>query len=235
MPVKPRRTRKVKKVDRSLNPLQKRAVRKIAKKELDSREEFKQFSKSVAATPVTDGVGGEFLSQLTEMTQNVGDNARVGDEVYISSIKLQCLFSMQTGVNSTEFCHFRLIVFQYKAHDDTPSISELLLTSNLNGGTTYGTYSAYNIDYKPIYHVLLDKVVRCEYGVPNASNYGNTGLLTQHKTYNIPLKYAKRKIQFKSASTNANNAIWLLVTTNLGNITSNPVFGYQCSIRYTDS
>lgn len=228
-----RRFRRFKK--KCLTKCQSKAVAKIAKKVLHTRQEFKQHAESVAETEVYDGIVGVLQNHLTSITQNLGDTTRTGDEIYIERIELMMNFTMAPTAAGTQYCHFRVIVFQYFSNDDSPSIAELFLTSNLNGGVEYGTYSAFNIDNKPVYRVLLDKMVRCEYGNPNSVNWGNTGLLTQFRRWNVPLRRAVRKIQYRTASDNANNGIWIMVTTNLAGITDNPAAGYQCNILYTDS
>lgn len=219
----------------ALSKKQKKAIKKEIKQAMDKENEFKQYSKSQALTGVYAGTAGSFLVNLTDLTQNTTDAGRVGDEMYLERIELLMNFTVGLGATSTEYCHFRVFVFQYKAHDDTPTISEMLLTSALNGGSDYGTYSSYNIDYKPTYHVLLDKTVRCEAGTPSANNYGTTGQITQHRRYIVPLKYCKRKIQFKTGATTQNNGIWMIVTTNLASVTSQPSVGYNVSVRYTDN
>lgn len=213
----------------------KREVRSLVSKGLARNEESKQYSGSLGPGPVYDGVGGVIVAQLTNMAQGVADNQRVGDEATLKWIRVHMFFSNQSGATANPYTFFRVLIFQYHRSDNAPLIAEMLLVSNSNGGNTYGTFSSRNIDYLGIYNVLYDKTVTTIQGAANAANYGANSKYAQELMIRVPLKYAKKKLQYLAASTTATNGIWIMITTGQGTIATDPIVSYTTTVGFTDS
>lgn len=219
---------------KALAPKAKRQVRSIVKSEMKKQTEYKQYSVSQSPVGVYDGTVGVNLINVTLITQGVADNNRVGDEINLKWIEVKMFLYNNTSATANAYTFFRVIIFQYNYFNNAPKIDELLLTSAANGGTTYGTFSSRNIDYLNTYHVLYDKTVKTVLGVPNASNYASNEAYVKSLNIRVPLKFAKKKIQYLAASTSPANGIWMLITTGQGTVASDPVVSYNVSTGFTD-
>lgn len=213
----------------------KREVRSLISKGISRNAESKQHSVSVAPGIVFDGAGGVIISQLTNMAQGVADNQRVGDEATLKWLRVHMFFSNQAGATANPYTFFRVVIFQYHRSDNAPQIAELFLVSSANGGATYGTFSSRNIDYMGIYNVLYDKTIKTVQGAANAANYGANSSYAQELQIRVPLKYAKRKIQYLAASTTSTNGIYILITTGQVSTATDPVTAYTATVGFTDS
>lgn len=226
-----------KKEDKSLTQQQKKAVRKVARKVLKSNVEYKQYGVAVGATSVYDGVAGMFTTKMTNMSQGLLDNNRVGDEINIKSIHVRGLLTAPYGATTNSSVTFRLFVVQYKQNEaiQAPTIGDMLLQSNANEGADYGTFSSRNIDQLGVYHVLYDRLHTLVTGNANANNYGQPNS-EKHFQFKVPMKYLKRKIQFIAAGNNATNGIWFIATTNrTTKAGGNPQITVNWDISFTDA
>lgn len=127
--------------------------------------------------------------------------------------------------------------FQYKQDDQlvSPLLSGLVLASNANGGGDTGALSARNIDQLGIYHVLYDKMFITTIGEPSATSVGASGNESRHVHIKVPMKYAKKKVQFKAGTQYCTNGIYMMITTDRAGVTINPTLAYNFSVSYTDS
>jgi len=212
------------------------AIHKIVKSDLKKTEETKMFAASFGLTSIYGGTAGALMQHLTGLAQAITDSDRVGDEITVKHLSMNFLLRNQVGATSNEFNDIRILIFQYKATDMLPIPSEMFITNNaLGGGAVNSAYSCRNIDYLGVYNVLYDKTFHLEAGTPNALNYATTGNSWKHVKATIPLKYVKRKIQFKAASTNTTNGLWLMAIGSSASVASNPQIGCSWCISYTDA
>lgn len=218
-----------------LSKKQEKGVSNIVHKVLKENTEYKQHQVSAPPTAVYTGVAGAHFAHLTNMAQGVLDTNRVGDEATIKWLQLRIQLYNGVGATANVNVNWRVILFQYNRPDGAPTLAELFLSAAANGGGGPGTWSARNIDYLNIYHVLVDRVYKTEQGFPAALNYGETGILTHNLVFKLPMKFVKKKIQYVAAGTAADNGIWLCVTTGQGTVATDPGILYTSACGYTDS
>lgn len=228
--------RKRKAVRQVLSKNQQTGVKQIVERKLKQNVELKQHAVSIGATEFYSGTAGTDIDLLTDMTQNITDTTRLGDEITLKSIELMMFFYNPSTAVSIPYSNVRVIVFQYIADPATaPAIAKMFLVSNASGGD-YGAMNSFNQDYVPsIYHILYDKLFHLSVGTTNAANYGATPSYAKQLRFKVPLKYAKKKLQFISAGATLTNGIYLLVTASQGATTDNAVYLYNATIKYTDS
>jgi hypothetical protein len=201
-------------------------------------EEIKSFSTGVLNTAVYDGTAGQYMLDLTAVTQGVSGAQRAGDHLYATHLMLRFNLWNNTGATSNLQCGWRCFIFQYLADSSVapkPIISDFLQTNPANAGTTYGAYSNYDIDYDRMYHVLWDSGV-----IQTVGNHGQaiTGVpsLGEWRCFNkaVPLG-RNRSIDYFTGTTTGFNHIFLAVTTDSANIASNPLLTFSSEFRFTDS
>jgi len=224
-----------KKKNTALTEKQKKAVVQIAKTVNNKAAEHKLYAKSVSSAVVTDAAGFR-AEEITTVPQGVLDNNRVGDEITIDHIDIRMMLQNYLGINGYGDVLWRVFVFQYNDNNNTPDIDQLLLTSTANIGNVAGSYSARNIDYLRSYNVLYDKTFQT-FGsngavVTPGYDYTDAKKLVHIK---VPLKYAKKKIQFEAGTATATNGIWMLVTCDKDIVANNSTIRYMVSTGYTDS
>lgn len=200
--------------------------------------EVKSFSLGAANVSVYDGTAGQYLVDLSAVTQGVSGAQRIGDRLTPQSLLLRFNLWNNTGATSNLCVNWRIFVFQYKADSSVaahPIISDLLQTNPANGGATYGSFSNYDIDYDRMYHILWDSGL-----IQTVGNHGSaiTGVpsfgewhLVQKR---IPLG-RNRIVDFFTGAATGFNHIFMLVTTDVANIGSNPILVYSSQFRFTDA
>lgn len=223
---KVRQTRK-----NSLVALVKKEVKHYEKK----NTEFKQFSLSVPSFSLYGGSAGASIVHLTAVPQGNTDGTRVGDELTLNSIHIRGIIFNGVGATANLYNDVRVIIFQYNNLDNAPLATEVLLTNSIFGSTVVSAYSSRQIDYLAICHSLYDKTYHVEGGVSNAANYANTGINTKHFEIKVPMKWAKKKIQFQTGTTGCNNGIWMLVIGSSASVATNPQMAYVSTVSYTDA
>lgn len=230
------KVRKFKKrpVNSSLSTKQKKEVAKIANKVTKKESEHKQASASTTYADVYDG-GGSIQTNMTSIiTQGTTDAQRIGDELELTGIHLRMSFINGQGANSYPTINWRVMVFQYKSQDNTPSGTELLTSATANAGVTYGTFSARNIDYLSVYNVLYDKAFQTGGNNGVALTADQNSKLNHYLEFRVPLKYCKRKIQYENSTAVGVNDIYLFVTTDLNSLAVNPQCKYHYTLNYID-
>jgi len=223
------------KESKSLGKNQKKEVINIIKGQMKEIVEYKTFRTSTASTSFEAGV--PIIDCITEVPQGTLDSDRVGDTITLKRCRIRLLVRMpllSSAADQPPYSLARVMVVQYKDADMTPALSALLANSSANSGGGPGTYSARNIDYLNNYNILYDRTVTLEVGVTNASNYAPTGKTCHFMNIDVPMKYAKKKIQFQAASTNHTNGLWIFVTSDNDLGVVSPVCYYGSEVQYTD-
>lgn len=225
---------KKRKFTKKLSPATARAVKHIVTKEIAKSSEMKQYTASVTPVSIYGASAGGTMSHLSDMKQGVLDSERTGDEVNIKGLDLNVLCYMNIG---NEYNDIRILVFQYTSTDFSPSFSELFIASNIVGaGAQVNAFSHFNIDYKDVYNILYDKTVHLERGIVNAANYAENGKYWRTVRIKVPLKYAKKIIQYSAASTDALNGIWFAAIGSSAQIAGqDPKVSINYALRFTDS
>lgn len=209
----------------------KTAIKRVVKKEIKKVEETKQHTDGFAFTAVYGAIAGSVIDHITDIAQGITDTTRVGDELTLKHIKVRgAVFNGATN-NSNDI---RIIVFQYKNSDNIP-VCDNLLQNTVMSGNTRSAYSARQQDYLNEYIVLYDKTYPTEIGIPGAANTGTSGQYHKLVEFDVPLKYAKKKIQYEAATNNSVNGIYVLVIGSQASGASNPTVGLQWAVSYTDS
>jgi hypothetical protein len=202
------------------------------------KPEVKSHSLGVLNTAVYAGTAGQYITDLTNVTQGVSGAQRVGDRLTPISLVLRFNLWNNTGVTSNLVCNWRIFIFQYKADSSVaakPILSDLLQTNPANAGTTYGSFSNYDIDYDRMYHVLWDSGIVQTVGnhgqvVTGVTSYGEWSLIQKR----IPLG-KNRIIDYFTGATTGFNHIFMAVTTDQATIASNPLLTYSSQFRFTDA
>lgn len=209
-------------------------IRGIVKNDTKRNSEFKQFAADISVVGIYGGSGGALLTHLTPVVQGVADNQRVGDQLTLNSINIRGVMLSGDGATANRFNDIRIVVFQYKDSDMNPLVSEMFLSNTVTSAAAQNAYSNRNIDYLAEYNFLYDKTYHLDYGLQNASNYGQTGILSKHFEIKVPLKWVKKKVQFTAATTNTVNGIWLMAIGSSASVATNPSIGFSWSVGYTD-
>lgn len=211
------------------------AIKEEVKHQLSKIQETKQHAYGIGYTAFYSGVG-RILQHMTNITQGTGDTQRIGDEITLKHCYVSFSIQNNSGAAAQPFTDARVIVFQYNSNDITPNELELLLGAQATAGAI-SSYSARNIDYLGVYNVLYDKTFHLSYGVPNANNYAQTDSYSVWKKVKIPLKYAKKKLQYMNGvgTNESTNGLYLFVTSGNGIIAANPTFAAEWVVSYTDS
>jgi len=220
--------------------------RKVAKKMFKKATKVVLPKKTIEFKQFTQGAGYNGFStntfavtHLTPVASGNLDNQRNGDKVYARALHvrlgIQCNFP-SVGAPANSFVNARVIVFQYKNSDSTPTASQMFL--NGGGAVTVNTFSARNIDYMSQYVVLYDKVVQVRgwintpggtfAGVAVPDNY------MRYMRFRVPLKYADKQLKYQAGTTNCNNGLWLLVLSDQSTVTNNPTYTFDSNFTYTD-
>lgn len=207
------------------------------RRQLASRE-IKSASLGALNTAVFSGTAGQFMVDLSAVAQGVSGAQRIGDRLTPHSLLLRFNLWNNTGVTSNLVCNWRLFVFQYKADSSIaahPIVSDFLQTNPANAGTTYGSFSNYDIDYDRMYHMLWDSGI-----IQTVGNHGSaiTGVpsLGEWRVLQKRIPLGKNRIvDFFTGATTGFNHIYLCVTTDQATIASNPLLTYSSQFRFTDA
>jgi len=199
--------------------------------------EVKSFSQGANGQAVYDGVAGQYVYDLTAVTQGVSGAQRVGDQLYPVKLTFRACIYNNIGATSNSAVNWRFFIFEYKADSSVaakPIISDLLQTNPANGGGTYGSFSNYDIDYDRMYRILWDSGLVLTEGNHNlaatsSNSYG------ERKLVQVSVKLSRdRKIDFFTGTATGFNHIFLLVTTDSGTLATNPLITWSSEFRYTD-
>jgi len=222
----------------------KKAIIAFEKKDVET----KQFPGSSSSEPTTMDTNALYL--MTDIPKGTGQGQRIGDQVYLKHLDVR--LKLRNGryhsqplpgqINVT----WRVMAFQYKEKTVAgvgPTINDLLIASNANpaGVLKYSPYCARNTDFLNIYTVLYDKY----FSTANQTDNGANGAYSIYETekmvhFRIPLKYAKRKIEFIDGTTiDSTNHIYIAVINDANQAVFHsapyyPDFFIQSTTAYTD-
>lgn len=234
-----------------LKPQCKKEVYKIVEKQIKAHAEIKQLSISTAAKQLV-MLGSANAVFLDCMPIAGGSTAltRVANEITLRSVHIDLRFNNGTwhaaGTPGQQCVTWRVVVFQFKQDDAiVPLAVEMYKTSNANplGTAQIGPYCTRNQDYSNIYHILYDRMFKTAAST-DAGFLGSYTLYESDKVIQIkvPLKYAKKKIQFNTATAPIYgiNKIYMFVTNDAdpaqffgdGN---KPYFYGNNTVTFTDS
>lgn len=214
-----------KSVKNSLSVPQKKEVKYIVNKTIKSDTEYKQMAYGASTGSIYCGTAGLYTLDITgQIIQGIGDSQRVGDEINIKSLHMR--FNLWNNIDLA-YTTWRIIVFQYKTHSLSfpPTLAQMVLQSASNTGGTYGAMSSRNIDFMNSYHVLYDKMIMTD----------KTTFTSKLLRVSIPLKYAKKKIQYSAAGVSTLDGLFLFITTHAGTTTNNPAAQVDLNLSYTDN
>jgi hypothetical protein len=182
-----------------------------------------------------DTAAGAIVVDVTAVAQGNTGATRIGDSLTLQSLNFAFNVYNQGGVNSNSVTTSRILFFQYLGDSSVagkPTIAEMFNASLANAGTTYGAYSAFDIDYARTYRILHD-VRFLTYGAPAAWSSTDIGL-SHLGHFLVPLSRAQRQINFQAGATTGNNHIFLCVTSDKATTAANPQVSYNLDVRFTD-
>jgi len=215
---------------KALKPDQKKEVKALIAKEINVKAEAKQYSSGLALTNFYNGTG-LILKNMTDVSQGLLDTNRVGDELYMKALHLRYAVYNGTGTTSNAYNVTRVIVFQYKDPDNTPIELQMFISTIMNG--TYSAFSSRNIDYMGVYNFLYDKIHTTSNPQITANTASDSNCVSVHRA-SIPLKHAKRKLQFEAGGQIQTNGLWLCVIGLFPSVAANPSFGAEWNLTFND-
>lgn len=200
------------------------------------RIEIKQINVSARNVAYYDAAAGQIVVDVTAIAQGNTGATRVGDMCTLQSLDYQFWIYNQFGATANLTTITRIIFFQYMADSSVagkPTIADMFNVSNANVGVTYGSHSAFDIDFARTYRVLFDrKYLTVGTAAAPTSTIVGVPVMGRHK---IPIARAQRELNFQAGSTNGNNHIFMLVTSDQASNTLNPLISYNLDVRFVDS
>lgn len=222
-----------------VNPSVKKEIKKDIKQALKKELEIKQYAAGLTATAVYSGTGaGGVNSQMCSVAQGLLSTNRIGDRISVKSlhVRLNMYLGAANSGTSNVWANIRCMVIQYKANDNSPIIGDLLLTSVANATNVVGSMSARNKPYLDDYVVLYDRVYSLHNGLSTANNVGADPRGQLYHQFNVPLKYAKKTIDYTNAAgTSCNNPLWIFFTSDQPTAVTNPTVSFDYDLQYTDA
>lgn len=202
------------------------------------REEVKEFTVSAFNTPYYSSTAGQIIIDATAVTQGISGAQRAGDHLFARHLRITYSIFNGIGATANGSTYTRIFVVQYLGDSSVagrPTIADFLQTSAANTGTTYGSFSSYDIDYDRQYRMLWDSGLILTYGTNGMA--ATADCQNNHKRGNkvIPLNRADRNIAFYTGGTTGPNKIFMIVTSDSPTIATNPAFTYNIEFRFTDS
>lgn len=202
------------------------------------REEVKQTTISNFNTAYFSSTAGQLIIDATAVVQGVSGAQRAGDHLFARHMRLTWSIFNGIGATANGSTYSRIFFVQYLGDSSVagrPTISDFLQTSVANSGTTYGTFSSYDIDYDRQYIMLWDSGPILTYGTNGMA--ATADCQNNHRRGNkvIPLGRADRNIAFYTGATTGPNHIFMIVTSDSPTIATNPAFTYNIEFRFADS
>lgn len=169
------------------------------------------------------GVGidlGGTLWSCTSVSQGDTDEGRDGDMLYLKKWTVNYSFTAGDGNNTVRF-----IAFQWKENDTyhVPLVTDILQIV----GNAVAPLSTY----------LHDKEQGKNFGVLYDETHhisANTGTEGIERSIDVPLRYARRRVQFNSGSVGGSNKLYVLAISDSGAV-PNPQLKFVSRIIYSDS
>lgn len=193
----------------------------------DQEMKFRAYEQSggVPLIPVIDG-------QYFDISQGQGDSQRIGDSLqwagYID-IRLSLIFR-----DIRHICRF--IVFQWhptSTSAPSPQPDDILLPGI--GGVNVDIHSMYSHDRKQNYKILMDRTFTL---VGNGTQTGaisfplTTSAVQYHRLL-VPLKRARKNVQFIGGGLQATNRLFILRMSDSSG--TDPIYNLTTMVNYYDS
>jgi hypothetical protein len=202
-------------------------------------EEVKLFPTAVLSSPYYNGAAGQFMIDVTAVTQGVSGAQRTGDVLQAVQLHLRAVLYNGVGTTANSRNISRIIFFQYFGDGSVankPIISDFLQTSAANLGTTYGSFSTFDIDYARQYRVLWDSGLILTVGTAQLAVTGVPQVgVYHHIDRQIPLSGAQKNLAYYTGGTTGPNHIYMLVTADQASQTTNPTLTYSLEFRFLDA
>jgi len=201
--------------------------------------EVKLFPIGALSQSYFNAAAGQYLIDLTTVTQGVSGAQRVGDHLHATRLHLRGVINNGVGTTANSRNVTRIIIFQYFGDGSVankPIISDFLQTSAANVGTTYGSFSTFDIDYARQHRVLWDSGLILTFGTAQIAVTGVPQIGVFHTIdKEIPLDQAERDIHYYNGATSGDNHIYMLVTADQVTQTTNPTWTYSSEFRFVDA
>jgi hypothetical protein len=201
-------------------------------------QEVKLFPLS-ASSAFYNAAAGQYLVDLTAVTQGNSGAQRVGDVLTLIKLRIRAVINNGAGTTSNIRNISRVIFFQYFGDGSVankPTIADFLQTSSSNIGTQYGSFSTYDIDYSRQYRVLWDSGLILTLGSNQLAVTGQPPIQQFHLLdMDVPLHHADKNIAFYTGGTTGPNHIYMLVTADQATIATNPSIEFSSELRFTDA
>lgn len=199
------------------------------------RFEINQYAES-GSSDFYDGAGTFLTNIVTGIGQGSTDAQRLGDRLEVKSIRLFGYIFNHLGTTANQLSNFKLVVFQYFGDTSAspPAASTMLLSSSANAGTTYGTWSVYNIDRVYQYRVLYESRIITTVGSGGVAVSGSAGGpgITRAFDFKVPLRNMDRFITYYSGGANGLNHLYFMALSDQSTIATNPTIFWSSVIRY---
>lgn len=204
-----------------LYPSQKKAVTAIVKKQINNDVETKFHEERYTTNPDNSALSANQLFRITNIAQGQTDSTRIGDEVKPTSIRVR--IASQTNLADPELAVLRAVLFQWHPDSvrDPPSFDEILMTPSL--ATVYAPQSELNHDQRKQFSVLADQMWTINKN--GAENAIHLNTLKSRKM---------RKLQFRNASQDGNEHIYLLIVSDRNILSAEPIVRVSARVNYTD-
>lgn len=160
-----RRFRARKKQGAKLNPKQKKEVKLLIGKKLETKEVKAAYSNqnitNSAIMPASGVATGFIFDGLSQLALGIGEGQYSGRIIQLKRMSMNLSFrSSAHGIitSADEYNNIRLIVFQWHPDSgiDYPQASEVLDTSAMSAGFEYLAHP--NLEYKHKYTILVDRL-----------------------------------------------------------------------------
>jgi len=214
---------------------QKALVQKMIKSSLASHEEIKYYVFGFTATSV---LNTGFVVPITQVTQGIAHNQRLGDRIRPVSLSLR--FELVASANTLlaaadQWNSVRIIVFRW--YDDStpafPVTNDILIA----GTSTFRTLAPYNRSESPRYKILSDKVYKLE-NTPVWNGAATLYEIGPGSTRNVEMmfngKIINHLMEFENSAITGSNQVFLLAVSD-SSFTPHPQMSLDMELGFTDS
>lgn len=216
---KGKKTEKSSKVSKPLRTAIKRIVR------AEAAEEVKYWDTRAVTTTIGNNTDWYF-QDLCLVPQGTTDTSRVGDSLKMRNLQLN--YHLETGAGFKTSA-FRIVVAQFNGDSvlSTPAQIAALLFHSPGITAGYDSLSHYqhdNVSAKK-FNILFDKMY---------SSAGSTNTDAMFGRVNIPLKYARKNLQYNGGATTGSDHLYIFALTDQP-VASLDQFAYTARLEFTDS
>lgn len=203
-----------------LSEKQKSEVYKMVNKDVEKKF-FDSFSTIAQqyGTPAT----GSLTADLTNITQNVGGNQRIGDQIVPHYVESRFTFENQaTNPNSTT----RVIYFQWRVDNTVaPTAADILDVGP--GGAVVNSWSPYNYDKRHLFTIIKDFMFDMN-GNIGSSKY------TRCFSFKIPLIRKTARVNYNAGANTGDHHIYLFIIGSNANSATGQLVTVDTRLIYSD-